>query len=198
LNANMNVAGTLTNYAAATLNVEGPGSYTTTGRLVNYGFINEILGGNLSTPILVNAGFIQTDQYSRIQVGTGKTGDPGYFQFSDGTLVEAIGADYFGVTAVNGGASINGTLSIFLKNGFVPELGAVYRFLYFTPGELSGEFSSIGNQYFNNGLEMWEITYDNRRGFVQLTAGPSPEPGSVLLLGGGLLAAASTVRRRLR
>ena len=96
---------------------------------------------------------------------------------------------------IDGPVALNGNLSILLDNGFIPLVGSIYKFMSFTPGELSGTFGAIQNPYFNDGKEMWSILYDNADGFVQLTAVPSPEPYTALLLMTGLVPIAGRALR---
>jgi hypothetical protein len=183
----LNVAGTLSNSSGATLNINGPNSGATTNILINYGAIAQN-GGSMTASTLINGGSIQADRFSRIEIGTGKSSGTGYYQHSDGIFAEIIGVGYFGVLTLDGPAMLDGDLNIVLDNGFIPLVGSMYRFLNFTPGTLSGSFARIQDPYFDGGHEMWEIQYDNANGFAQLVAVPTPEPGSMLLLAGGLLA----------
>ena len=194
MRGHLGVADTLANYSGAALNISGPGANATANILINYGAINQT-NGNLSAATLANGGTIQADRLSRIQVGNGNTETTGYCQYDDGTLVEAVGAGYFGVLTIDGPAIVDGELDIVLENGFVPMIGSIYKFMNFTPGELSGRFDGVQNSYFDGGQEMWEIQYDNADGFIELVAVPSPEPGSILLIGSGLIAITGRIRK---
>jgi PEP-CTERM motif len=69
----------------------------------------------------------------------------------------------------------------------------------FQPGELSGIFATIQNDYFNNGTEKWVVIYNDAGGYVELLAtnnSTTPEPSNFLLFGTGLLSVAYGVRRR--
>ncbi len=170
---------------------------TAMGMLVNNGRITVAYDPTVSTPHLVNAGSIDVDKQSAFMVGTGTSG-LGYQQFADGILTEAItGQNIGGKITIEGSAILDGTLEVVLENGFIPLVGSSYKFLNFTPGELSGEFANITNDYFNNGTEKWVVNYDGSHGYVELlaVAAQTPEPGSLLLLGPSGLGAIMFLRR---
>jgi hypothetical protein len=67
---------------------------------------------------------------------------------------------------------------------------------------LSGSYATILNDIFNGGTEKWLITINGSGGYAQLTAasniGTTPELGTFLVLGSGLLSLAYGFRRRLK
>ncbi len=173
--------------------------------LTNTGRITLDYDASLSTPMLLNAGSISVDNQSGIVVGpVGGTPGVGYSQLAGGTLSEFITSNnIYGQMSIAGPASLNGTLQIALASGFNPAVGTIYKFLSFQPGELTGTFSSIENDYFNQGTEQWILDYDNVDGYLELIAqsasgGTTPEPGSLALFGSGVLGIAGLLRRKLQ
>lgn len=160
-------------------------------------------GGVIQTQKLSNGILLTADSSGFIGVGTGPfTQSNGYQQVADGTLDELInGKNAFGAISVAGPASLAGTLDVTLGSGFIPVVGDQFAFLDFTPGDLTGTFSSFLDETFDGGLEKWNLTYDNAGGDVFLTAesnapSPSPEPSSFVLVGLGLAALALASRQR--
>ena len=74
------------------------------------------------------------------------------------------------ITVDPAAVSLDGTLNVLLQSGFNPAVGSTYEFIVFTPGELSGMFSSIQNDIFNGGTEQWAVIYNNSGGYVELLA----------------------------
>jgi hypothetical protein len=78
----------------------------------------------------------------------------------------------------------------------LPPVGQTFKFLTFTPGDLTGTFSSV-HGYGEN----FAVVYSDSGGYVELIAegngGSVPEPGSLLLFGSGALALAGLRRGRL-
>ena len=102
-----------------------------------------------------------------------------------GTLLINIAgesAGQFSVLNVLGNADLNGTLNPVLLDGFIPTIGQTFTFLDYA--SLTGEFSGIENQVFNNGTEGWSVTYEST--FAVLTAVAVvpgvPDQASTLLL----------------
>jgi len=152
----------------------------------------------------LNAGSISVDNQSGIVVGpVGGTPGIGYSQLAGGRLSEFITSNnIYGQMSIAGPASLDGTLQIALASGFNPAVGTTYEFLSFKPGELTGTFSTIENDYFNQGTEQWVLDYDNADGYLELIAqaasgGTTPEPSSLALFGSGALGISCLLRRRL-
>jgi hypothetical protein len=106
-----------------------------------------------------------------------------YTQTQWGTLLIQIAGPNVGHTSVLnvlGHASLDGYLDPVLLNGFVPTIGESFTFL--NCAGLTGAFSHIQNQVFDNGMEQWNVAYENNQAI--LTVGPNtiPDSGSTLLL----------------
>jgi PEP-CTERM motif len=181
-------------HGGISINDPGPTTLTITGTLTNLGGYINVFGPQavLNAGSIVNGGMLSLPEGSKVNVANG------FYQLDAGTLGEAIGASCFSIlVTANGQVMLAGTLDIMLDPGFNPSIGSTYRFLLFQPGELSGMFASIQNDYFN-GSEKWIVIYNNADGYVELQAAPAPEPASFLLLGSGLLSVAFGLRRKFK
>ena len=69
-----------------------------------------------------------------------------------------------------------------LLNGFIPAIGESFTFMEYT--SLTGAFSRIQNQTFDNGMEHWVVTYQPTFALLTAAAGPAhvPDQASTLLL----------------
>ena len=96
-----------------------------------------------------------------------------YTQEATATLDVAINGTQVGSQysqlAVSNGASLNGTLSIKLKKGFVPAVGTNFNIL--TASVVSGQFSSVKGTSIGSG-EHFEVNYNS--GSVTLTVASGP------------------------
>lgn len=137
--------------------------------------------GAISGNVTVNAG------------GMVSPGDPpatltvtgNYTQLSSGTLlinIAGASAGQFSVLNVLGTANLSGLLDPVLLNGFVPTIGQSFVFLDYAG--MSGAFSSIENQVFDNGMEKWSVAYRNTDALLtaESTTSSVPDQGSTFLL----------------
>ena len=95
-------------------------------------------------------------------------------------MIQIASPDQFSALNVLGDANLNGFLDPVLLNGFVPTIGQTFTFL--DDAGLTGSFSWIQNQLFNNRTEQWNVVYQPNE--AVLTVGPNtiPDQGSTLLL----------------
>jgi hypothetical protein len=82
------------------------------------------------------------------------------FETPSAALAVQIGGtdpDQFSVLNVLGNANLNGELDPELMNGFVPSIGQSFTILDY--GSVTGSFSHIRNQVFDNGRKRWSLVY---------------------------------------
>lgn len=177
-------------------------SNVTASTLVNNG-TTSLIGGGASVKTLQNAGTIYLsnsccslglEQTAGLTVGTGTPAVLGYNQFADGVLDEVLrGSSRYGTIVAGpwplpgnteGGyqVSLDGTLDIMLQNGFTPALGESFTILTTAPGDLSGTFSDVTWDAFDNGQGYFVVSYNQPAGEVVITAEAVPEPSTLLLL----------------
>ena len=155
------------------------------------GGVSILAEDQINAAALINSGFIAMAADARINAGS-LTLNPG-----SGLGIGITGPNDFAMILATGSVSLNGELSRQRCRRRSPQSGRQFKFLTFTPGSLSGTFSSV----VSNGESFICGSLDNSGGYVALiaegTGGTVPEPGSFLLFGSGVLGVAGMVRRRL-
>ena len=107
---------------------------------------------------------------------------------------------------VSSTAALNGTLNLDLINNFTPTLGQTIDIMNFA--SKTGSFATVNGMHINSN-EHFMVMYNMTNVTLDVVAGPSvgnsdlssygsptPEPGTFLLLGSGLLSIAYGARRR--
>jgi hypothetical protein len=166
-----------------TYDIGGTFNNTSTGN------VSILANDQFNANALINSGFFAMAADARINAGS-FTMNPGSW-----LSIGITGPNDFAMILATGSVALNGELFVNV-GGYDPPAGQEFKFLTFTPGALSGTFSSV----VSNG-ESFVVDYEDSDGYVALiaegTGGTVPEPNSFLLLGSGVLGLAAVVRRRL-
>lgn len=164
-----------------TYDVGGTFNNTSTGN------VSILANDQINANALINSGFIALAADARINAGS-LTLNPGSW-----LGIGITGPNDFAMILATGSVALNGELFVNVA-GYNPPVGQEFKFLTFTPGALSGTFSSI----VSNG-ENFIVQYNDSGGYADLIAeGNStvPEPGGFVLFGSGVLGIAAWVGRK--
>jgi hypothetical protein len=220
-------AGTLNNYAGSYLENQGtlsnsgtilvaPGAVLVNASSINRPATYEQSAGSTvvdglftsDTPIQIDGGTLSGSGLIQGDVLMGGTMSPGdspgsltiqgnYTQLSGGTFFAELAGltpgTQYDQLVVSGLATLDGRLDVVLLNGFVVKVGD--SFVLMTFGSETGQFSMLDLPTLTAG-EMWRLSYYATD--LTLSAVPSPEPATFLLLGSGLLGAVGILRRKVR
>lgn len=210
--AQLIVNGNIVNSGSVNINasiMSATGNLTNTGSISGSGAIpsSVSVGGNLN-----NSGSLSVSQNFSWNVGgsmhnsgslemLGSVNAASFSQSASGNLLEQfMSGSVFGVLDVAGSLNLAGTLDFGLLGGYMVSLGDTFIIANFAPGQLTGGFSALLHNSFNNGLEMFDIDYDNAGGHLLLSVvspppTPTPEPGTWALFIVGIPVALIAKRR---
>jgi fibronectin-binding autotransporter adhesin len=192
----MKTAGTFTNTGNVTV---ASGATLNATTYVQLGGVTTLDGGRLDPVavslkggILAGTGTVIGDVTNDATVILGKdSAHPGtlseignYLQKANGTLSETIGSALVnGMFDITGNASLDGTLSIILLNGFQPFQGELFTLMALTGGIETGAFSGITG----SDAADWIVLYNGNNVELQFGSAiggvPEPSTWAMMLIG---------------
>lgn len=200
------------------------GLLSVTGDLNNSGSVSYTgppvsgsIGGNVN-----NSGDLTVGSYASLSAG-GAIGNSGAVSLGWGATLRGtsysqsasaywyedltsslISSAPLGAIDVTGAMNLGGTLDFDVFNNAVLSLGQTFTIANFAPGQLTGQFSTLLDNSFDNGTLMFDVNYDNADGRINLIvdkqqppAAPEPSTLTLFVIGISVTVLAARLKRHV-